>query len=70
MFVAQTSMERFVQNHAVENIEGPCRESDFEAGLIARCWEHWRVPAEELSNEALAAFVRQQIVAAVHARAA
>jgi hypothetical protein len=45
----------------VEDVEGPWDDADVESGLIDRCRRSWTVPVEQLSNAALAMFLRQRI---------
>jgi hypothetical protein len=47
--------------HTVEDIVGPWKDPGFESGLIRRCRQYWSVPVEELTNEALATYLRQRI---------
>jgi len=44
----------------IADIIGPWIEPDFESSLIARCRDNWLVPLGEMSNYALATFIRQQ----------
>ena len=46
---------------SVADIEGPWKDPDFESSLIGRCRENWTIPVGELSNHALATFVRQAV---------
>jgi hypothetical protein len=46
---------------SVANIERPCVDPDYDSGLIQRCRKSWNTPIDELSNEMLATFLRQQI---------
>jgi hypothetical protein len=45
---------------SVADIEGPWVDPGFESGLIDRCRANWSVPVSELSNYALATFIRQR----------
>jgi hypothetical protein len=44
----------------VADIEGPWVEPDFESSLIERCRINWSVPVSDISNYALATFIRQK----------
>jgi hypothetical protein len=50
-----------VSAKSVADIEGPWVDPPFESGLIQRCRNAWNTPANELSNEELATFLRQRI---------
>jgi hypothetical protein len=45
---------------SVADIEGAWIEQSFDSSLIQRCKENWSIPVTELSNYALATFVRQK----------
>ena len=45
----------------VADIAGPWSEPNFESSLIERLRRNWSVPVAELSNYALATFIRQRI---------
>ncbi len=49
-----------VEARSVADVEGPWAEPEFESSLIARCRANWSVPVIEISNYALATFVRQR----------
>ncbi|MCS4309662.1 hypothetical protein M2404_004039 [Rheinheimera pacifica] len=49
-----------METRSIADIEGPWVEQSFSSGLILRCKENWHVPVSELSNYALATFVRQR----------
>ncbi|SIR13616.1 hypothetical protein [Solilutibacter tolerans] len=49
-----------MEQRCVADIEGPWREPDFDSGLIRRCRKNWSVPVWNLTNEALATFLRQK----------
>ncbi|MRV76267.1 hypothetical protein GJ700_31615 [Duganella sp. FT92W] len=44
----------------VADVAGPWMEPDFESSLITRCRQNWSTPIFEVSNYALATFIRQQ----------
>jgi hypothetical protein len=46
---------------SVADIEGPWREPVSGSGLIAQCRDAWQVPVDQLSDEIVAAFLRQKI---------
>ncbi len=46
---------------SVESVNGPWVDPKFESSLIDRCRSNWSVPVGQLSNYALATFVRQRI---------
>ncbi|MDX3773865.1 hypothetical protein QE250_07055 [Chromatiaceae bacterium AAb-1] len=46
---------------SVADIEGPWVEQSIDSGLIQRCKENWHVPISNLSNYALATFIRQKL---------
>lgn len=46
---------------SVADILGPWSDPDFSSGLIERCKKAWTKPIEELTNEELATFLRQEI---------
>lgn len=48
------------QAQTVEDIEGPWIDPGFDSSLIQRCHTNWSVPLSQLSNEALATFIRQK----------
>jgi len=43
----------------IADVVGPWAEPDFESSLIARCRDNWLVPLGQMSNYALAMFIRQ-----------
>jgi hypothetical protein len=45
----------------VEDVVGPWTDPDFQSSLIERCRHNWCVQVAQLSNEALATFLRQRI---------
>jgi hypothetical protein len=45
----------------VADVEGPWVDPEFESSLIERCRRNWSVPVGEISNYALATFIRQRI---------
>ena len=49
---------------SVGDIEGPWADPNWESGLIARLRGSWSIPIDELSNEMLATFLRQNIATA------
>jgi hypothetical protein len=54
----------------VADIEGAWVNSNFESGLIESLQRNWSVPIAELSNGALAQFLRQRIALSVIAEEA
>ncbi len=50
-----------MKSKSVADVEGSWVDPDFDSGLIARCKRDWSIPVTELSNEALATYLRQQI---------
>ncbi len=48
-------------SQCVADVEGPWADPDFESSLIERCRSNWSVPVAEISNYALATFIRQRI---------
>jgi hypothetical protein len=48
-----------MERRCVADIEGPWEDPNFESGLIRRCRNNWSVPVCDLTNEALATFLRQ-----------
>ena len=50
-----------MKSESVADIEGVWVEPEFESGLIQRCRENWTVPISDLSNHALATFIRQRL---------
>lgn len=54
--IVRPNMER----RSVSDIEGSWVQPDFESGLIRRCRTNWSVPVCNLTNEALATFLRQK----------
>jgi hypothetical protein len=46
---------------SVADVQGPWVDPGFESSLIARCRANWSVPVSEISNYALATFIRQRI---------
>jgi hypothetical protein len=46
---------------SARDIEGPWKDPDFDTGLIQRCGEAWETPIDQLSDEKLATFLRQEI---------
>ena len=56
---------------AVEDVDGPWRETPGpDTGLVQRCRKYWAVPVEELPNQALATYLRQNIAVSLIAREA
>lgn len=45
----------------VAAVEGPWVEPYFDSSLIERCRVNWPTPVTEVSNHALATFIRQRI---------
>ncbi|MBA5635510.1 hypothetical protein H3H37_00305 [Duganella sp. LX20W] len=43
------------------DIEGVWVEPEFESSLIQLCRENWKVPISDLSNHALATYIRQRL---------
>jgi hypothetical protein len=50
-----------METRCVADIAGPWIQPDFESSLIARCRDNWSTSIGEISNYALATFIRQQI---------
>lgn len=50
-----------MEPRCVADVEGPWEDPNFESGLIERCRRYWNVPMGELTNEALATYLRQKI---------
>jgi hypothetical protein len=46
---------------SVADILGPWVDPNFESGLIQRCRAAWNKPLDELTNEEMATFLRQEI---------
>jgi len=46
---------------SVADILGPWVDPNFESGLIHRCRAAWNKPLDELTNEEMATFLRQEI---------
>jgi hypothetical protein len=46
---------------SVADIAGPWNDTEWDSGLVERCRKSWNIPINELSNEMLATFLRQQI---------
>lgn len=55
----------YMCNQSVADVEGPWSERGFDSGLIQRCRENWSVPVKDLTNYALATFIRQQIALSI-----
>jgi hypothetical protein len=54
-----------MESRCVADVAGPWIQPDFESSLIARCRENWSTPVGEISNSALATFIRQRIALAL-----
>lgn len=54
-----------MNNQSVADILGPWNEDGFDSGLIQRCQENWSVPVKDLTNYALATFIRQRIALSI-----
>jgi hypothetical protein len=50
-----------MEKRTVADIAGPWVEPKFNSSLIERCRDNWSVPVGEITNYALATFIRQQI---------
>ena len=50
-----------MSQRSVADVVGPWVDPQFESSLIERCRRNWTVPVNELSNYALATFIRQRI---------
>jgi hypothetical protein len=50
-----------MEPRSVANIEGTWIDPEFESSLIQRCRDNWTVPVSDLSNYALATFIRQRL---------
>lgn len=50
-----------MESRSVADIEGTWIDSEFESSLIRRCRDNWTVPVSDLSNYALATFIRQRL---------
>ena len=50
-----------MNRRSVADIEGPWVDPDWDSGLINRCRRSWSTPIDELSNEMLGTFLRQDI---------
>lgn len=48
-----------METRTIADIEGPWIEQSFDSSLIQRCRANWCIPVTELSNYALATFIRQ-----------
>ena len=54
-------MDKKNQQISVADVEGPWHDSAFDSGLITRCKNAWQKPIDELTNEEMATFLRQEI---------
>lgn len=50
-----------MEPRSVADIEGAWIDPEFESSLIQRCRENWAIPVSDLSNYALATFIRQRL---------
>ena len=50
---------------SIAEIEGPWCDPGFNSSLIERCKRYWVVPVTEVSDEALATYLRQRIGLAI-----
>jgi len=50
-----------MERRSIADFLGPWSEPNFDSGLVDRCRQNWNVPISELSDEALATFLRQKI---------
>ena len=49
------------KGQSVADVEGPWVDPEFDSGLIASLRRDWTIPVNELTNGALARFIRQRI---------
>jgi hypothetical protein len=49
-----------MEQPSVADVEGPWIDPDFESSLIERCRRNWNIPVGNLTNYALATFIRQK----------
>lgn len=50
-----------MKSQSVADVLGPWKDPEFISGLIERCRQNWSVPMDEISNHALATFLRQRV---------
>lgn len=50
-----------MEPRSVADLEGAWINPEFESSLIQRCRDNWTIPVSDLSNYALATFIRQRL---------
>lgn len=51
----------YQNSKCIADIEGPWVDTEFVTNLIKRCRDAWNIPINDLSNEMLCTFLRQDI---------